>query len=419
MGSSHFQVLDENRMVGISTAAMVALGLMLPMFAGVASAYVSHPASFVGVPIQDTIFANITDKKPDSAMLPGGVIHKTQDTIEISKPDYSRLPSVNLTEAIESARAFLRGVSYLSALSFEFNSSQPPENHLWPLKFSAANYIVYVEVNSISGRVVGFSWDWVGNSPVPYIKDVNKTQTLNAQAVDEKAVEFLKAMNYTLSPFCRVLGPTLGPSAAFPNYGRLPYGMSSYFTLLFYNVMNNTFVPDNVVSLDLDIETGDILGFCYIWTYIKSIPVEGIISASTAERVALAVCAFYYTDIQVTSSMLVLENWGRFWGENVTDLSYRLAWVVLGTYSTGSSVPNPYPISCKLYVEVNPLSGTVYAGPPFVQYWSGPNGGPITQPAGVAMVYDVWVLALALMIAALSFVFVKKLVPSMPAASVG
>jgi hypothetical protein len=219
---------------------------------------------------------------------------------------------------------------------------------------------------------------------------------MGADTINDKGLGFLKNMNYTLSPFCRVLGPTLETSITYPTHSR--------FVLKFYNIMNDSYVEDNLVFLHLDIATGDVLGFGYYWTFVRSTPVENIISGSTAEHVALAYVNARrdYKHVEVTSSVLVLQNWGR----NLTNSSYyKLVWVISGTFSTGFDQ-----YTAQLSVEVHPISGLAYALAD-VQVF----GVPIEHYTEVAAEYDVVVLTLSLLIAVLSFMFAKRLVTVTPA----
>lgn len=401
MVQRHFHVEAENRGVVASLACVLVLGLMLPVLASMASRYIPHPASFSGVPVEETIFADIVNEQPDPAMLPQGVINITEDTVEI-RADFSSFISVNLTEAVGIAHTFLSEMPYLSGRTFEFDANGSGFYHgMWTLGFTGPELTVGIDVNAISGRVLGFRSHWVAYSPNPFDKDANETHPLSTDVANDKALQFLRGMNYTLSPFCRVLGPVLETSVTYLSYSAL--------VLSFYNVMNDTYVEDNLVSLQLDIETGEVLEFGYYWTYIPCVPVDHLISAQAAERIALAdinPIGDYPATIEITSSVLVLENHGE---ALATSSFYRLEWVVSGTYTIKVGQPTVY--SYSFTVEIHPVSGVIWFWHP--QYFT--SGAPIVADGGVPIMYGIWAISLSFVAAAVSFTFARTFARRMPA----
>lgn len=301
----------------------------------------SHEESFQGEPIANTLYAQIVSDAPDLVMLPEGDVNKTKDTLYMTI-DYSPLVMVNLTDAINRASAFISKIPYLSnrALSHVENGYNLDYNNgMWSIKFEDSQISVWVSVNAISGKIAGFRSFWTSESPNPYRKDADATNRLNASAIETRVVQFLNEMNYTLSPFTMVLAPVL-------DTGPMYFSWSTYI-VRFYCVMNNTLIEGNQLFFHIDIESGDILGFYYFWTHFGQVPTEGVISDSVAVQEALSYIDDLrnYTEVRITSSMLVLEKI-QILQSNASE--YQLEWIVFGTFSQEN-----LPFS----IRVEPLSG--------------------------------------------------------------
>ena len=380
-------VLSDNFRVAVALALVTLSGLLLPL--AVNQTFGSHEVVFEGTPIADTIFSEVVSEEPDPAMLPGGEVNRTQDTLYM-RADYSPLVTVNLTGAIKRARNFMSGVAYLANRTINLVYSDYTEfpQATWYLKFNVRHTGLYagVSVNAITGKIV--SYDPVGwyNLSNPYVKDPNTTHILDTSALEASALQFFKTMNYTLSPYTMVLPPVLETESY--------YFSESQFTICFYCVMNDTLIDGNEISLHLDIETGEVLSFYYSWTYFRQIPTEGVISVRSAEQAARSYINGFsdFPAVQFTSSMLSLRQKGV---DMVNESNFRLMWLVQGTISPGAT-----PITIGIY----PLSGVPC-------YWSAYQwleGGPFVKQPQVSIILVGSILMISLIFAVISLVLVRK-----------
>jgi hypothetical protein len=379
--------VSDNMGIAVALALVILSGLLLPL--AVNQTFGSHEVVFEGTPIADTIFSEVVSERPDPAMLPGGPVNRTKDTLYL-RADYSPLITVNLTGAINRARNFMSGVTYLANRTINLVYSDYTEfpQATWYLKFNVRHTDLYagVSVNAISGKIV--SYDPIGwyNLSNPYVKDPNTTHILDTSAVEASALEFFKTMNYTLSPYTMVLPPVLETE---------PYYFSeSQFTIRFYCVMNDTLIDGNEISLHLDIETGEVLSFYYSWTYFRQIPSEGVISVRSAEQAARSYINGFsdFPAVRFTSSMLTLRQKGV---DLVNESNFRLMWIIQGTIS-----PDATPITIGIY----PLSGALC-------YWSAYiwlEGGPFVKQTQVSIILVGSTLGFSLAVAGVSLVLVRK-----------
>ncbi len=378
----------SNLGVVFALALVTLLGFMFPI--AVSETIGSHEVAFEGIPIADTIFSEVVSRTPDPVMLPGGEVNRTQDTLYM-RADYSPLVKVNLTQATNRARAFLSLVPYLSNRTLtpaETGYISDYNQGTWSVRFVVDEVSVLVSVNAISGKITGFSTGWTSEAPNPDQRDVATAKILGVGAVEASALQFLKSINYTLSPYTKVVPPVLDTSPVDFRGG--------YFDLRFYCVMNDTLIEGNEVSLHLDMVTGEVLAFHYSWTYFRQVPTEGVVSASAAERAALAYIDEIrnYTDVRVRSSMLFLENTGRTM-PNGSD--FRLEWMLRGTFMQA------HPFSALVY----PLSGVPYALGDVQLY-----DVPVAKQSEVLSVpLLASILGLSLAVAGVSLALVRKHVP--------
>lgn len=370
--------LADNFGVAIALALVALSGFLFPIAINATTG--SHEVVFEGTPIADTIFSEVVSDKPDPAMLPGGAVNRTQDTLYM-RADYSPLVTVNLTGAVERARSFMSGVAHFANKTIDlFNSEYTQAS--WRLLFYVRSSSLWanVWVSAISGKITGFSTGGENEAPNPDQSDVDTVNILNMSAVEASALQFFKSKDYTLSPYTMFLPPVLIGGGV--------------FYLRFYCVMNDTLIEGNELSLYLDMVTGEVLAFFYSWTYFRQIPSEGVISAHSAEHAVIA-----YTDetrdhtfVRVTSSALVLRNWGPH-SANASD--FRLFWDVQGIVLFHTS---------HFTASIYPLSGEVrYFGIPAT-----PASTPFAEHPQISTVLVALTLCFSFIIAAVSLILVRK-----------
>ncbi len=135
---------------------------------------------------------------------------------------------------------------------------------------------LYAAVNAISGSVTSFHVSWVG--PSPYVRELD-SMTLQVQDVELSALEFLKTNNITLSHNSYYVSPWI-------EYN-IRYLTHYVYSMRFFEVINQTRVDGNIVSIHLDVSTGWVVSFNYQWTFINEIPTHGIINKETAKAKAV------------------------------------------------------------------------------------------------------------------------------------
>ncbi|MHA2068083.1 MAG: hypothetical protein ACXABY_27295 [Candidatus Thorarchaeota archaeon] len=276
----------------------------------------SHEVKHGGTPIDETRFAELADSEPGPAMLPGGPLVVSPNAVRLTL-DYSVLvPIITLNESIDIALQFYSEFSYLSGLNF---TPDPVWNNhdieYYTLRFFHDGTELYTVVSSITGMIQSFSPSRSLLSP--FEKTPQTAQLLSEEDVEEKVFGFLNEHNYTFSPHTRYEGPTLMDELIFVGFW--------VYKLHFFCVINGSKVVGNWCTLELDIETGEILRFSYRWFVIPSLPIDGIISAKQAEQNTLA---FFINDknakgLYVTKTQLWFKTVGVY-----PKREYWLCWIV-------------------------------------------------------------------------------------------
>jgi len=230
--------------------------------------------------------------------------------------DYSQYPKISLLNATESALLFLFQHPYLTNENLSLDEGWTRlDPTIWVLRFIGDSMYVYMGVNAFSGKVSSFQVIWEG--PSPYVREYNGTSLLSVSEIEEKGVEFFQIYNYSLETHTRYLGPEIEYDTSY---------MSHYvYHLRFFNVINETIVRGNGVSLHLDLLTGEVVSFIYQWTHVSNIPVQHAVSSSTAEEVVSSYLANTEdsSDYRISTSILLFQN---LRGDDVN--GYRLVWAV-------------------------------------------------------------------------------------------
>lgn len=302
----------ENRPAAVVMVFLFTLGMLVPVIvAGVTS---SGLVTMGGTPVEDSVFDEIVTQVQDEAMLPGGAAGPTLDGIRLPI-DYSGLERIDESVAAETMLQFAAQSSYLTDQNLTRDVVWTWDNPTcWPLRFFGPNVTVYGAVNAFSGKVIDFqiAWDYSHGSS-PYWREYNGTDPMPKAEVEAHALEFLKNNNYTLDAHSRYLGPLVERGSQY---------VSQYvYKLRFFDIISEVLVWGNVIELDLDIETGEVVSFHYHWVFVSSISTLGSMSRGWAETLALNHLRVLNEPVaSVESSVLLLIGIGS--GD------YRLTWVV-------------------------------------------------------------------------------------------
>lgn len=300
---------------------------------------------FSGSAITGTQFANISSTEPNGAMFPGSEIYSTDDSVSM---EISYSVTANLTDAVDSAISFMNQFDYIRLLNLTFdeNWSRLNLNSLrWSLRFQSSSAEVYVGVNAITGSVVEYHIKWIG--PSPYVRTID-SNTLSVEAIEIMALRFFEQNNLTLSTHSYYVPATL-------EY-EIMYLTHYVYALHFFEVINDTLIEGNSVSLYLDIQTGTVVSFGYQWTYVNEIPTIGIIEKNLGDAYAIEYInqESSDTDYRITRSVLVFKNFGT--SESIV---YTLCWAV---YTDNSEIAVVYVnaksgdiISIMEYAAVSPF----------------------------------------------------------------
>lgn len=348
----------ENKVVVLLLAVAFFSALMTPpAFLAFVEKASSHLAALPGVPVSETVFADLARDEPDAVMLQGGILNETQESV-FMRVDYNDLPRIDIALAIEVALDFFSRNPYLAEMNLTLDSQWTILDGVpWRLRFLGETD-VYISINALSAKVWGFCADMRG-SPL-FVRNLNKTEQFTEAEVEQKALEFLSSNGYTLSRYARYSGPTLGN-----HYGMLSHDV---FSLSFYNVVNETVVTHNEayygptyspgpLSLAVDPETGEVVAFHYRWTHISYIPVRGIITPERAEHAAVdyLLQTRNVTGIEIISSALLFERIGSY-----HNMVFRLCWVVYTAAEEGfvvhiDAVSGSYRFHLEKWIEDDQL----------------------------------------------------------------
>jgi len=315
LGVHSTRLPSGNRSAAVVMVFLFTLGMLVPVI--VVGVTPSHLVTMGGTPIQDSVFNEIATQVQDEAMLPGGAAGPTLDGIRLPI-DYSGLERVDESVAAETMLQFAAQSSYLTDQNLTRVVVWTWDNPTcWPLRFFGPNVTVYGAVNAFSGKVIDFqiAWDYSHGSS-PYWREYNGTDPMSKAEVEAHALEFLKNNNYTLDGHSRYLGPLVERG--------IQYVSQYVYTLRFFDIINEVLVWGNVIELNLDIDTGEVVDFQYHWVFVSSISILGSMSSGWAETIAFNHLRALNEPVASLESsvLLVMED-----ASGVSN-DYRLIWVV-------------------------------------------------------------------------------------------
>ena len=273
--------------------------------------------TYAGAPIAETPFANISSTEPDEAMIPGSAVRATPNGVSMDVV-YNESELVNLTQAVDAAKVFLAQFDYIPPMNFTpVEPWSRLESGRWILRFNATIMDVFVSVNAVTCAVLSFATDWYDwVSPSPYARSLNSS-IMDIPEIEQAALRFFEQNGITLSAHSYYVTASLEYSTRFLTH--------NVYALRFFEVINNTLVHGNAVSVYLDVLTGEVVHFTYVWVFVNDIPTSGIIDRGLAGRLALD----YIVDkhgigyYRVTHTILEFMRFGSY-----KSPTYILVWIV-------------------------------------------------------------------------------------------
>jgi hypothetical protein len=327
--------IDNNRNVISILFIVLSTGFIIPLLAVHVVGYPTHGVILRGVPVLDSIFAELVELEPDPVVYPQSPVVETETSIRMES-NYNNLVKVNESEAYSVALGFLSRIWYLSEINISEDSVDGGwtilDDGVWSFRFFGESAELYVSVNAISGRVKEFTSIWYNDSP--FIPDTNESCFASSTKLEQFAFDFLNQFNYSLSPYARYVGPTLV-------YSHIHH--HDVFQISFFNIVNDSLIWQNGIHLYLDVNASAIVEFIYEWVHIDAIPTESIISLEEAERSAVDYFRDTESVFEIRSTVLAFE---RMWSPS--GYEYRLGWIV---YINSSDVAA---------MHIDAKSGTLY-----------------------------------------------------------
>jgi hypothetical protein len=315
---------NPNRRTILSLVAMFVMAIVIPIVAGNALD-ASIVTQFVGVPIADTPFSEESSPVASSLMLPGTNISRSEDSVSMSI-NYSDYEMINLTQAAESVLIFVNQFEYLQDANLTLDEGWSILDAAeWRFRFIGDHMDLYAAVNAISSSVTSFHVSWVG--PSPYVRELD-SMTLQVQDVELSALEFLKTNNITLSHNSYYISPKI-------EYN-IRYLTHYVYSMRFFEVINQTRVDGNTVSIHLDVSTGWVVSFNYQWTFINEIPTHGIITKETAKTNAIEYIVEHSDNAEIFNVVFTTLLFTNI----ASDKSpvYQLCWAVHTDHSQFSAI---------------------------------------------------------------------------------
>jgi hypothetical protein len=270
--------------------------------------------TYVGSPIAETSFANLTSTEPSVAMFPGSPVQTTEDSIFMHIV-YNESELANLTEAVDSALLFMDQFDYLSSLNFTLDDVWSRlESAEWSLRFYSANADVYIGVNAVTCSIDEYHISWIG--PSPYVRNLD-SNILSAHDIELATIAFFEQNNLILSPHSYYVPATLE--------NNIRYLTHNVYAIVFFEVVNGTLVSGNVIEVYLDVLTGAVVSFDYQWVYIDEIPTSGAMDKSLANDYASEYInqESAGSNYRVTRTVLMFKNFG-----SLGTISYTLCWAI-------------------------------------------------------------------------------------------
>jgi hypothetical protein len=274
---------------------------------------------FIGTPITETSFANLSSPEPSMVMFPGTAIQATEDSITMEIV-YNETDLVNLTDATESAILFMDQFEYITSLNFTLDEGWTRlESAKWTLRFTSSSADVYVSVNAVTCAVRSYHISWYG--PSPYVRDVDSS-ILGIHDIELATIQFFEQNNLTLSANSQYITATLE--------NNIRYLTHNVYVVRFFEVVNNTLVDGNVVTVYFDVLTGNVVSFSYQWVFIDEIPTSSIIDKTQANSHALDYMNQESNErfFRISYTLLLFKNFGSY-----NSISYTLCWAVYTDHS--------------------------------------------------------------------------------------
>ncbi len=314
--------------------------------------------TYAGTPIAETPFANISSSEPDDAMALGSAVRATADGVTMNVV-YDESEMINITQAIDAAKLFLAQFDYIPPMNFTpVEPWSRLESGRWILRFNATIMDVFVSVNAVTCAVLSFATDWYDwVSPSPYARSLNSS-IMDIPEIEQVALRFFEQNNLTLSAHAYYATASL-------EYN-LRYLTHNVYALRFFEVINNTIVGGNVVSVCLDVLTGEVVEFSYLWVFVRDIPTAGIIDQGIAGWLAVSYMAekHGYGNYRIRHTVLEFVRGGSY-----KSPSYLLCWIV---YSDDPYYGGLY-VNAKTG-EIAGEMGGIWAMSPFI---SNPDFEPV------------------------------------------
>ena len=305
----------NNRNIVLIFFLIISGGLTIPLLVVQVVGFPSHQTALQGVPVLDSVFADMVESEPDTVMFPAYPIVETEASITM-KSDYDDLLQVDESSAVSTALDFVSRIWYLSDKNVSYDNTGGLDDGSWHLRFLGEDLRINVDVNAISGKVNYFSSVWsIGHSP--FYLNQTESHFASTTSLEDLVYDFLDQFNYTLSPFAQYVSPTFV-------YDYILH--HDVFKISFYNFVNGALIEHNGFHLFADVEASAILRFSYHWIHIDTIPTEDIIQPERAEQSALEYLEgpMNLTNNEIQATALVFERMGT-----VSGYEYRLGWIVI------------------------------------------------------------------------------------------
>ncbi|MGY5853381.1 MAG: hypothetical protein RTU92_07450 [Candidatus Thorarchaeota archaeon] len=341
--------MRSSNFISVKSISLIAILIVFGLSAPLITYSITRASPFQltppGIPISETVFANLSSNELDSAIFRGDFspdnINPHFYSVEFDV-NHSLIPQDLIMEAYNFIGEPL--MSYLEPTPRYSSTSRGPP--LIYLKFQGKNISnpngLVISFNALTGRVV--SYTPIFENGIETWPPELQTDTINEDGlpatehqIQLKLVEFLSAHGYTLSNNMRLF-----PVIAFPNKTQT----ALYKIVIAY--VAGSVIPYSLfqgIMVYMDAITGNVIDFDYQCIEIPEIQLDGLIDPNIILQTTTDEELVYYSNDDYSESYLKLFNIGGEQDNHSARL--QLTWVL--QYFNENKSPEPWEIHRDAY----------------------------------------------------------------------
>ena len=295
---------EDNKFVGTSVIFLVFMGFILPV--SVATIFGFSPQVVLSPPPinspqegatilpppqyltigNGTIFDSLVNETTDRVALASEAPVVDGNSITVSATYPSGNITVNETEALDIAEAFISNFEYMQGITLDLSANLATRMPVWLVYSKVEGGDVCVWINALSGIVSFYSLD----VDLRLTEDTDLrlyfsgSENISLEEAETFAYEFLQQNNYSLVNGSRYNNPWYRPLPP----GDISEGfVNGYYGFTINGIYEGILERDNTVQFQIEASTGAVVHFDYLWTEHPEFPEVDIVDVDIVENSAI------------------------------------------------------------------------------------------------------------------------------------